>query len=74
MRRAEAMDEAQNLRKLATWYRQYADRAANLWIWEARLKRADEAEALQHTADDGSRRGNSLNLHRHRDPAIYPHV
>jgi hypothetical protein len=23
---------------------------------------------------NSSRRGNSLNLHRHRDPAIYPHV
>lgn len=39
-----AMDEAFNLRKRAIWYREFAERAGNPWIWEARLRRADELE------------------------------
>jgi hypothetical protein len=32
------------LRQLATWYRAQAERAGSLWIWEARLQRAEDLE------------------------------
>jgi hypothetical protein len=32
-------------RQLAAWYREFAERAGNPWIWEARLRRAKELEA-----------------------------
>jgi hypothetical protein len=38
------MDRAQELRELAAWYRDFAERAGSLWIWEARLRRARELE------------------------------
>jgi hypothetical protein len=41
------MDEADRLRKLAAWYREFAERAGEPWIWEARLQTADE---LEHAA------------------------
>ena len=33
------------LRELASWYRDFAERAGNPIIWEARLRRAKELEA-----------------------------
>jgi len=33
------------LRKLASWYREYAKRAENPTIWDARLRTADELDA-----------------------------
>ena len=39
------MGDEQGLRKLAAWYREFAERAGNPWIWEARLRRADELES-----------------------------
>ena len=36
---------AEKLRELAAWYRDYAERAGNSAIWEARLRTADELEA-----------------------------
>ncbi len=38
------MDEPDKLRKLAVWYREFAERAGNPWVWDARLKRAAELE------------------------------
>ena len=38
------MEEADRLRKLAAWYREFAERAGEPWIWQARLKTADELE------------------------------
>jgi hypothetical protein len=32
------------LRNLAAWYREFADKAAAPWIWEARLLRAEELD------------------------------
>jgi hypothetical protein len=29
---------------LAAWYREFAERAGEPWIWEARLRRAEELE------------------------------
>jgi len=36
---------SEELRKLAVWYRDFADRAGNSVIWEARLRTAEELEA-----------------------------
>jgi hypothetical protein len=33
------------LRQLAAWYREFAERAGNPWIWEAQLRTAKELEA-----------------------------
>ena len=33
------------LRKLAAWYREFADRAGNPMIWECRLRTAQELDA-----------------------------
>jgi hypothetical protein len=38
------MSEAHKLRELAAWYREFAERAGNPWIWEARLRRAEELD------------------------------
>ena len=38
------MDDAQRLRELASWYREFAERAGSPWIWEARLATAAELE------------------------------
>jgi AcrR family transcriptional regulator len=38
------MAESDKLRKLADWYREFAERAGNPWTWEARLKRTAELE------------------------------
>ena len=38
------------LLQLATWYRAQAERAGSSWIWEARLRKAEdlEGQARQH--------------------------
>jgi hypothetical protein len=38
------MAQPQEFRKLALWYREFAERAGNPWIWEARLRQADELD------------------------------
>jgi hypothetical protein len=38
------MNDPRELRKLAAWYRTFADRAGDPVIWEARLKTAEELE------------------------------
>jgi hypothetical protein len=38
------MDQAQKLRELASWYREFADRAGNPTIWDARLRTAEDLE------------------------------
>jgi len=43
-RKGNAMDDAQRLRELASWYREFAERAGSPWIWEARLATAAELE------------------------------
>ena len=42
---ASAPNQAQEvirLRHVAAWYREFADKAAVPWIWEARLRHAEE--------------------------------
>jgi hypothetical protein len=45
--------EAQRLRDLASWYREFAERAGSTTIWETRLHMAedldDEADRLERT-------------------------
>ena len=43
-----AAPEAQKLRDLATWYREFAERAGSSTIWETRLHMAED---LDHEAD-----------------------
>jgi hypothetical protein len=49
------MDRAQKLRDLASWYREFAERAGNSAIWDARLRTAEkleeEATSLEHAAN-----------------------
>jgi hypothetical protein len=44
MMRAQEMDQAQKLRDLASWYREFAERAENPAIWDARLRTAEDLE------------------------------
>jgi hypothetical protein len=49
------MDQAQKLRNLARWYREFAERAGNSAIWDARLRTAEkleeEANSLEHRCE-----------------------
>jgi hypothetical protein len=38
------VEQATRLRDLAKWYRDRAEKAGEPWIWEARLRRAEELE------------------------------
>ena len=38
------MDQVQKLRDLANWYREFAERAENPAIWDARLRTAEDLE------------------------------
>jgi hypothetical protein len=38
------MDQAQNLRDRAAWYREFAERAGNPANWDARLRMAEDLE------------------------------
>lgn len=39
------MHSPDKLRELASWYREYADRAGSSAIWDARLRTAEDLEA-----------------------------
>lgn len=39
------MREAEKLRELASWYRDYAERTGNPAIWDARIRTAEDLEA-----------------------------
>jgi hypothetical protein len=45
------MRNSDDLRKLAAWYREFAERAGNPAIWEARLRTAKQLEAEADRAD-----------------------
>jgi hypothetical protein len=40
------MDQAQKLRDLASWYREFAERTENPTIWDARLRTAEYLERV----------------------------
>jgi hypothetical protein len=44
MHNADRHMAAKNLRQLATWYRDFAERAGSTTIWEARLHMAEDLE------------------------------
>jgi hypothetical protein len=48
--------KSQNLRRLAAWYRAFAERAGNPAIWEGRLRMAEDLDAEAHRLEQ-SRRG-----------------
>lgn len=39
------MTSAQRLRELAAWYREFAEKTENPWIWAARVRMAKALEA-----------------------------
>jgi hypothetical protein len=39
------VDDPEQLRKLASWYRAFAERTGNPAIWDARLRTAEDLEA-----------------------------
>jgi len=47
------MQNSEKLRELASWYREFAERAGNSAIWDARLRTAEdlesEAERIERT-------------------------
>jgi hypothetical protein len=45
------MPTSDDLRKLGAWYREFAERAGNPAIWEARLRTAKQLEAEADRAD-----------------------
>ena len=47
--------KAQNLRRLAMWYRAFAERAGNPAIWEARLRTAEDLDAEAHRLEQSQR-------------------
>jgi len=49
--------KAQNLRRLAVWYRAFAERAGNPAIWEARLRTAEDLDAEAHRLEQLQRAG-----------------
>ena len=54
------MDQAQKLRDLASWYREFAERAENPSIWDARLRTAEDLEREAVAAENpDQRRGES---------------
>ena len=45
------MPNSNELRKLAAWHREFAERAGNPAIWEARLRTAEQLEAEADRAE-----------------------
>ena len=46
---------AEKLRELASWYREFAERAGSTMIWEARLRMAEDLELeADKLASDGA--------------------
>jgi hypothetical protein len=39
------MENAEKLRELASWYRDFAEQAENAAIWDSRLRTAEDLEA-----------------------------
>ena len=53
------MTEVEKLRARAAWYREFAERAGEAWVWDARLRQAAEleqaAERLEKDTADARR-------------------
>ncbi len=57
------MEDPRKLRALAGWYREFAERAGNPVIWEARLRTAKD---LEHEADRLEKLGVRNGRFKHR--------
>jgi len=55
-REGERREKQRRLRELAHWYRDFAERAGNPAIWEARLRTAKELEQEADRLGEESRR------------------
>jgi len=55
-REGERREKQRRLRELAHWYRDFAERAGNPAIWEARLRTAKELEQEADLLGEESRR------------------
>ena len=49
-------NDPSELRKLASWYREFAERAGNPVVWEVRLKTAEALEREASRLEDRRRR------------------
>jgi hypothetical protein len=58
----ERHEKRRRLRELAHWYREFAERAGNPVIWEARLRTAKELEQEADWLDEGSAQRRNLTL------------
>jgi hypothetical protein len=50
------VSDPNKLRELAAWYRDFAERAGSPWVWEARLRTAEDLEAQAGPAEPGDDR------------------
>jgi hypothetical protein len=48
------VSDPNKLRELAAWYRDFAERAGSPWIWEARLRTAEDLEAEARRIEPGT--------------------
>jgi hypothetical protein len=64
------MEDPRKLRELAAWYREFAERAGNPAIWEARLRTAGdlerEADRLEKTAVRSRASSRNGHVEQHR--------
>ena len=51
------MEDPRELRELAAWYREFAERAGNPAIWEARLRTAGDLERKADHSEKVAARG-----------------
>lgn len=54
------MDQARKLRELASWYREFAERAGEPAIWHARLRTAEDLEREAGNLENDPRATTSL--------------
>jgi hypothetical protein len=53
----DILENPMKLRELAAWYRDYAERAGAPWVYEGRLRTADELERRAKFLETRSRGG-----------------
>lgn len=58
------MATADELRKLAAWYRQFAERAGNSAIWDSRLRTAEDLDNEAERIEQHHRLGRSASRDR----------
>jgi hypothetical protein len=56
------MNDPRELRKLAAWYREFAERAGNPAIWEARLKTAEALEGEASRLEEKSNQSQAVSV------------